>query len=119
MVVLGGCTRYIRGGAAGSSNRPPPSEALVVEAAHPINGTNVNLGAGGVAENTASSPLRDCVIEVTGSVGGAGYRASTERDRLGAGEAWEWKVAFGSEADASNDDSVEDLSFATRAEYAE
>lgn len=118
LTALGGCSQLGGVGPADSPNRPPANDALVIEASRPVNGTNVNLGAAGVAKNTASTTLVNCRIDATGFVGGQEYQGTAQRDRLAPGDTWEWQAAFGSEADASNDDSVEDISIQTSAEYA-
>lgn len=98
---------------------PVASDALVIESRHAIDGTMVNLGAEGTARNTASRALVECVIDVSGDIGGETYTARATRDRLEPDETWEWSVTFGDGADASTDDSVEGLSVETRAMYAE
>lgn len=77
----------------------------------------MNIGAGGTARNTASTPLVECVVEVTGTVWGTSYSGRETRTRLVPGATWGWEVAFGSEAGASDDDSDEDLAVETRAAY--
>ncbi|MFB6233939.1 MAG: hypothetical protein ABEH81_05200 [Halopenitus sp.] len=100
-----------------TQGRPPADDALVIESSIAVEGTMVNVGAEGTAKNAASTALVDCVVAVSGIVGGETYRAQAHRDRLAPGQNWEWQVAFGEQADASNDDSVETLSIETRAEY--
>lgn len=128
LVSLAGCSgleapRAANSSASGSNGatggRPPADDALVIDSSIAVEGTMVNLGARGTARNAASTPLVDCVVEVSGVVGGETYRAEAHRDRLAPGQTWEWQVAFGERADASNDDSVERLAIATRAAYPE
>lgn len=104
--------------ASTTTSRPPASDALVVRSAIPVEGTMVNLGAEGAAENTAPVALVACIVEATGTVGGRTFGGQARRDRLAPDETWEWEVAFGEEADAMDDDSVEDLSVSTTAKYA-
>lgn len=126
LAALAGCTGLVSeefGGrepqaGAGTTGRPPADEVLVLEETYPVEGTMVNLGAGGTARNAASTALVDCVVEARGTVGGERYGGRVTRDRLAPGATWEWKVAFGEEADASTDDSVSDLVVETRAAYA-
>lgn len=103
---------------SGTTTRPPASEALVVRSVTPVEGTMVNLGATGTAENTASVALVACIVEATGTVGGRTFDGQAHRDRIEPGETWEWEVAFGEEADAMDDDAVENLSVSTMAKYA-
>lgn len=126
LVSLAGCSGLEAPRAANSSatepdgrtrDRPPADDALVLESSIAVEGTMVNLGAKGTVRNAASTPLVDCVVEVSGVVGGETYRAEAHRDRLEPGRTWEWEVAFGDRADASSDDSVDQLSIATRAAY--
>lgn len=77
----------------------------------------MNVGGGGTVRNTASTALVDCVVEATGTVGGTSYSGRATRARLEPDATWVWEVAFGSGADASDDDSVEDLAVETRAAY--
>jgi hypothetical protein len=77
----------------------------------------VNLGAEGIATNTATTPLVDCVIHASGTVGGSRYGGFTLRDRLEPESTWEWEISFGEQADTSDSDAVEDLIVTTQAEY--
>ena len=99
--------------------RLPANQALVIESKIPVEGTMVNIGVEGAAKNAASGTLVDCVIKVTGEVGDQTFSGQATRDELAPDETWEWEVSFGEEADASDDDSVENISIETRAKYAE
>lgn len=102
-----------------TSDESAASDALVIESSHAVEGTMVNLGAEGIAHNTASQTLVDCVIVVSGDVGGETFTGRATRERLAPDEQWEWAVTFGGDADASSDDSVTNLATETRAAYAE
>lgn len=116
--VLAGCQALDNADNNRSTTKQSPAgEQLVVESSYPVEGTMVNVGASGAAVNTASIELVNCIIEVSGDVGGDTYHGQATRDQLGISESWEWEVAFGSEADAKQDNSVENLSIETHAEY--
>lgn len=83
-----------------TADLPPPSDALRIESSHPIDGTMVNVGVGGMARNTSAAQLTNCIIVASGDVGDQRYSGITRRDRLGPDQTWEWEVAFGDEADA-------------------
>ncbi|NLV14614.1 hypothetical protein [Haloarcula argentinensis] len=83
-----------------TADLPPLSDALHIESSHPIEGTMVNLGVGGMARNTSAALLTNCIIVASGDVGDRRYSGITRRDRLGPDQIWEWEVAFGDEADA-------------------
>jgi len=103
--------RIVEGESAGQS--------LVIESRTPVGGTMVNMGVEGVAKNASSQPLADCIIDVTGDVGDQSFSAQVMRGRLAPDEVWDWDVSFDEEADASRDDTVENISIETKATYAE
>lgn len=127
LASLSGCVRSDGSQAADASptttntqatTRQPADDALVIESKLAVEGTNVNIGVQGTARNTASVALVDCVIEVTGDVGGKTFSGQVIRNRLDAGAKWEWEVSFGEEADAMNTDTVTNIAIETRASYA-
>lgn len=99
------------------SDPSEPNEAIVIESCIPIAGTNVNVGVGGVAKNITGHWLVNCVIKVTGDVGEETFHAQATRSPLAPQQIWEWKVPFGEDADALNDNSPENITIGTGAEY--
>lgn len=96
-----------------------PNEALVVDSYAPVSGTNVNVGVRGVAKNSTGRWLVDCVLDVTGVVGGQPFSARATRSPLAPHGTWEWSVPFGERADALADDRPERIAIETRASFME
>jgi len=121
VLALAGCTNQTESGTESPAETTTPSaaDALVVESSVPVEGTMVNVGVSGTVRNDASSALVDCVVTASGDVGSERYSGEVQRDRLEAGETWEWEVSFGDEADASDEDSVENIEVETDAAYPE
>lgn len=101
------------------SDQQSVDDALVVESKRAVEGTMVNVGVAGVAKNTATRWLANGVIEVTGTVGGEMFTAQARCTPLPPAYEWEWQIRFGSEADALDENTVEDISIETRAEESE
>lgn len=130
VLALAGCTNQTESGTespaetvtatkTAETTTPSAADALVVESSVPVEGTMVNVGVSGTVRNDASSALVDCVVTASGDVGSERYSGEVQRDRLEAGETWEWEVSFGDEADASDDDAVGNIEVETDAAYPE
>ncbi|MFB6106106.1 MAG: hypothetical protein ABEJ70_03940 [Halobacteriaceae archaeon] len=103
----------------GDARETAADEALVVESVAPVSGTNVNVGARGVATNTAGRWLVDCELAVSGEVGGQTFETRATRSPLAPHGRWEWTVPFGRRADALDDDSPEGIAVETSAAFME
>lgn len=94
-----------------------PNDAIAIESFNPVSGANVNVGVAGIAKNRTGRWLVDCILEITGVVGGRTFSARATRSPLAPHGTWTWRVPFGKRADALEDDSPDHITIDARAAF--